>query len=214
MVGAQWLAQLAVEQGALPQPDEWPDFTYHASIMFVWTIALVAWTLRKRKPLWALGFSLRQLPGDIAFGLVACAIMGGLYLLAGGAVRVYFELTHEAPTQAFRDFLYANAYDDPPFSRIFAVVLFYPIFEEIWYRGVLYAGLRSEQGRVPAIFLSSLFFALAHASWPPVNQFFGGLVFAIAYEYRRTLIAPIILHILGNGALVALGRVLPLVGIE
>lgn len=214
MIGVQWLAHYATEQAHLTLPDGWPSFTYHAAIMLLWSVALIGWTLHKDKPLWALGISVRQVPGDIAWGLAACVAMGAFYLLAGGAVRLYFELFDEAPAQAFRDFLYSSAYGDVSLAHILGVVLFYPVFEELWFRGVLYAGLRSEQGRLPAIILSAIFFALAHSNTIPVNQFFGGLVFAIAYEYRRTLVAPIILHIAGNGALVVLGRMLPAMGIE
>lgn len=214
MIGVQWLAHYATEQGHLSAPEGWPTFTVHAGIMLLWSFALIVWTVSKRKPLWALGISLRQVPGDIAFGLIACVAMGAFYLLAGGAVRLYFELFNEAPAAAFRDFLYQSAYGEVTVWHILGVVLFYPIFEELWFRGVLYAGLRSEQGRIPAILLSAIFFALAHSNTIPINQFFGGLVFAIAYEYRRTLLAPILLHIAGNGALVVLGRMLPHLGIE
>jgi hypothetical protein len=48
-------------------------------------------------------------------------------------------------------------------------------------------------------------FAAAHNVKFPINQFIGGLIFVWAYEKRQTLVAPILLHIAGNGALAVLG---------
>jgi hypothetical protein len=61
--------------------------------------------------------------------------------------------------------------------------------------------------------ITALLFAFAHSNAFPINQLFGGLVFAAAFEMRRTLVAPILLHMAGNGALAALAWLLPQLGI-
>jgi uncharacterized protein len=215
MVGAiLWLAALTLTQYGVAQAEErgwisvpvgWPDFTYHIGLMALFTVVLVVLWRAKRKPLWSLGFSLKRLPGDLLFTLTAGAIVGALYALAGLGYYAYLHLTHDAPVDAFRVFLRASAFNEPPWLMILGVVVLYPVFEEIWFRGVLYPPMRRELGRPAAIILSSLVFAFAHGTLLPINQFVGGIVFVIAYEYRRTLVAPILLHLLGNGALVVLG---------
>ncbi len=213
MLAVQTLLFSAIEHKWMSVPAGLPGFTFHALVMVVWSVALVAWCLSKRKPLWALGISLDRVPGDLLFALVAGLVMGALYLVAGTAVRLYFEWGHDAPQEAFSQFLRDSMFKDLSLGHLLGVVLLYPILEELWYRGVLYGPMRAEFGRMPAILITSVFFALAHSNVFPINQFFGGLVFAIAYEYRRTLVAPILLHIAGNGALAAMGWLLPKYGL-
>lgn len=213
MLGVQWLLFTAVEQEWITAPTSLPTFALHALVMLLWSVALIAWCLSKRKPLWALGISLKRVPGDLLFALVAALVMGAFYLVAGGAVRLYFEWFSDAPQEAFNQFLRDSMFKDLSLGHLLGVVLLYPILEELWYRGVLHGPMRGEFGRSPAILITSVFFALAHSNAFPINQFFGGLVFAIAYEYRRTLVAPILLHIAGNGSLAVMGWLLPKYGL-
>ncbi|MBI2568601.1 MAG: CPBP family intramembrane metalloprotease [Candidatus Schekmanbacteria bacterium] len=91
--------------------------------------------------------------------------------------------------------------------HVVAVALLFPVFEEVLYRGILYPPMRETFGRPAAVVLTALVFALAHRAVPlPVNQFVGGVIFALAYDRERTLIVPIALHVAGNSALLALAR--------
>jgi membrane protease YdiL (CAAX protease family) len=70
-----------------------------------------------------------------------------------------------------------------------------PIAEEAFFRGYLYAGLRSHYGRVAAVVLSAALFATAHilpTSWPPV--FLLGALFSLLYEQTDSLWPAVILH--------------------
>jgi hypothetical protein len=82
-----------------------------------------------------------------------------------------------------------------------------PIAEEIFFRGILYSALR-QKGVVFALFTATLVFALFHLSLGspalPMVPIVGGLVFALAFEHSKSLVAPIIIHILGNLALFSL----------
>ncbi len=214
MMGVQWVAQWAIEHFQFEIPAGLPSLTPHALIMVAFSAALLVW-LRgfKGRPLWTIGLTLRRLPGDLLFTAVALLAVGALYLLAGGAVRLYFELTSEAPGDEFRQFLYASMFKDLSFPYLFAVLVLYPVFEEVWFRGVLYPPMRRDFGRMPAVLVTSLLFALAHGHAFPINQFFGGVVFVLAFELRRTLIAPILLHMAGNGSLALMGWLLPKWGV-
>jgi membrane protease YdiL (CAAX protease family) len=201
----QYGTQQAIEREWITLPPAWPDFVPHVGLMVVFTVALVGYWLWRRKPLWSLGLSMRRLPGDLLFTLAGVVVVGVMYALLGLGVLGWYHMTSDAPVEAFREFVRAAAFNRPSWAVIIAVVVLYPILEEIWFRGVLYGPMRRELGRPVAILLTSLVFALAHGGIP-INQFFGGLVFVIAYEYRRTLVAPILLHMLGNGTLVVIGK--------
>ena len=75
-----------------------------------------------------------------------------------------------------------------------------PIAEEIFFRGILYGFLR-QWGVAPALVVSTLLFVLIHPH-PSYIQAVGGLLFAVSYEIEQKLMTPIIIHILGNTALV------------
>jgi membrane protease YdiL (CAAX protease family) len=201
----QYGVQQAIEREWIDLPAHWPEFAPHVALMLVFTAALVVYWMWRRKPLWSLGLSLRRLPGDLLFTLAGVVVVGLVYALVAAGVLGWFHLTSDAPMESFRDFVRMAAFNRPSWLVIIGVVVLYPILEEVWFRGVLYGPMRHELGRPVAIILTSLVFALAHGGIP-INQFFGGLVFVIAYEYRRTLVAPILLHMIGNGALVLIGK--------
>ena len=78
-----------------------------------------------------------------------------------------------------------------------------PIFEELAFRGVIFGYIR--RWNVPAaVLISSVLFAAFHLPAIPVTQFVGGVVFAIAYYTSKSLMAPIIVHVLGNIAIFTL----------
>ncbi|MEW6266691.1 MAG: CPBP family intramembrane glutamic endopeptidase [Thermodesulfobacteriota bacterium] len=83
-----------------------------------------------------------------------------------------------------------------------------PLAEEILFRGLIFGYCR-RWGLAAALLASTLAFALAHLSaqqrvFAPVTQVIGGLVFGLAYERSRSLISPLIIHVLGNLAIFSL----------
>ncbi|MEA2061232.1 MAG: type II CAAX endopeptidase family protein [Thermodesulfobacteriota bacterium] len=77
-----------------------------------------------------------------------------------------------------------------------------PIAEEVYFRGLLYPFLR-QYGVLSAVVISALVFACFHlqAQSLPVIQIIGGLIFAISFERSKSLLTPVIIHVLGNTAL-------------
>jgi hypothetical protein len=57
--------------------------------------------------------------------------------------------------------------------------------------------------------MSTLLFVLSHPSRHtiPVPQMIGGILFAVAYEMEKNLLAPITIHILGNLAIFILALI-------
>jgi len=78
-----------------------------------------------------------------------------------------------------------------------------PVFEEVIFRGLIFGYLR--RWNVPAaVLISTALFAIFHLPTLPVTQIVGGVVFAIAYQMGGSLMAPIVIHMLGNLAIFTL----------
>ena len=79
-----------------------------------------------------------------------------------------------------------------------------PVAEEIFFRGVIFGYCR-RWGLFAAVVISTTLFAAIHAGAAlPVTQIVGGVVFALAYHKGRSLMAPIVIHMLGNLAIFTL----------
>lgn len=84
-------------------------------------------------------------------------------------------------------------------------VVIAPIFEELIFRGRLYNLLRHNCSPSIAVMLSALVFAVAHGSVVVgVSAFLSGIIFGYFYLLKRSVIAPIILHICNNAIAYAL----------
>ena len=83
-----------------------------------------------------------------------------------------------------------------------------PVAEEILFRGIVYGFLR-KWGVLFALYSSTLLFASLHglSSGIPLIQIVGGLLFALSYEKERSLWPPIIIHVMGNGAIFTLALI-------
>jgi len=85
-----------------------------------------------------------------------------------------------------------------------AVVFLAPLFEEVFFRGFLFVGLRSSRlGTVAAIVLTSLLWAAMHLQYNlyGIAQILGiGLILGIVRHKTDSLWSPLIIHILWNGA--------------
>ncbi|MDP6179435.1 MAG: CPBP family intramembrane metalloprotease, partial [Desulfatiglandales bacterium] len=77
-----------------------------------------------------------------------------------------------------------------------------PVAEEVFFRGILFGFMR-RWGAVAAIVFSSLIFVLIHptGSALPVVQIVGGFLFAVSYETGKSLMTPLVIHVLGNASI-------------
>jgi ABC-2 type transport system permease protein len=90
-----------------------------------------------------------------------------------------------------------------PHWLILLTVVAAPLCEEFIFRGLIFGGLRRSMGQLPSMAMSAALFAIVH---PPVSMlpvFVLGLCTAFAYERTRALLAPVLVHAVYNGALVA-----------
>lgn len=133
-----------------------------------------------RGALWACGFG------------IAASLAGALFYAAGldpfEMIRVDMPAT---PARAIAFFAVAGVIS--------------PLAEELVFRGAVFGVLR-RYGALSAIAGSSLVFSAAHhATGLQVTHAVGGLVFALSYEIERNLVVPLVIHVSGNLALLALG---------
>jgi membrane protease YdiL (CAAX protease family) len=92
-------------------------------------------------------------------------------------------------------------------STIIAVntVVWTPILEETFYRGVLYRHLRDHLHWLPTVAISSVVFALMHSIPRMPTALASGLVYALLREWRGSLIAPMAAHSSWNLLSIAAG---------
>lgn len=200
--GLKWL----VDNHHLSALESTPGIAIHATVYAIGTVILLLyWKVIRKAKLRSLGLAIGPLGKELKVLAVMTAASIAVYALAGLAFWIALHFFADDATAAFKQHLRSSVFPDDSALHALAVVLMYPIVEEIWFRGLLYTPMRHQMGRIPAVILLSLLFAFAHGNTYPVNQFIGGLLFVWAYEKRRTLLIPIILHITGNGVLYLFG---------
>lgn len=86
-----------------------------------------------------------------------------------------------------------------------AVVLIAPLSEELFFRALLFRGLRGYWRLLPSMAVSGLVFGAFHGNVSVVLPFaFIGALFAWGYEESDSLVTPILAHMLVNGVSFAL----------
>jgi membrane protease YdiL (CAAX protease family) len=71
-----------------------------------------------------------------------------------------------------------------------------PFVEELFFRGVLYAWIRERMPAAVSVLVSAVIFASLHPGF--LIQLVGGLLFAVVFEWRRSIWAGFILHAAAN----------------
>lgn len=78
-----------------------------------------------------------------------------------------------------------------------SVAIFTPIKEEILYRGIIFDFLQKRHNFWLGVIVSSIIFGLLHLGYPIVGTIMG-IVFVILYKLTKSLVVPILFHILWN----------------
>jgi len=82
-------------------------------------------------------------------------------------------------------------------------ILIGPLFEELFFRALLYRFIRTVTTMPIAIIISSSLFAIMHGSWLS-PQLIGGIIFALAYEQSKNIWVAVVLHMAANAAVATL----------
>ncbi len=202
---------------SIPRPLVWLGMA--ASL--AWTLAFPLWTARKRLP----GFHLtrpswRSLFKEVLLSVPLCLLM---WLMLALLVWLWSYLPTEQPSNPLAD---APGQSWMLFVMVAAACTVgpvAPVAEEIFFRGFLYNGLRRYVPTGAAVVVQAAVFGMYH----PYNLSYVvaasglGLYLALIYEWRKSLVAPICLHIMQNGLAAATALVIvfqnagaPILGIQ
>ncbi len=99
----------------------------------------------------------------------------------------------------------AEAFGSLPF-QILLIAVAAPISEEVFFRGMMFGGLRRRMPRLVAALVSAAIFGALHAftglsAVPPLIAF--GFILALLYEKTGSIVPGIILHALNNSVALA-----------
>ncbi|MBF0572198.1 MAG: CPBP family intramembrane metalloprotease [Desulfamplus sp.] len=148
----------------------------------------------------------------LSFYFAIAAIVGAFIVLS---------ITQKNPLLFLRTPLVYNLFSSSnPSSKQFEVAIFMftgcivsPFAEELFFRGFVYSSFR-KYGVITALIISTSIFLLCHISGSnSINStliipFIGGIIFALSYESSKSLLAPIIIHALGNTAIFTINLLL------
>lgn len=86
-----------------------------------------------------------------------------------------------------------------PWWLLITGVVVAPVVEEVFFRGFLFAGLRTRYGWPAAALISSAFFSLVHLQPTAVVPIFVlGYIFAYLYEQSDSIVPAILMHVCSN----------------
>ncbi len=134
-------------------------------------------------------------------GLGKGLIWSAGFAAAAGLLFLILFMTGQNPLTLIRSPLPEGTTDRALFFFVGGIVA--PVAEEIVFRGVIFGYLR-RWGLPAAILVSTALFAALHLPAVPVTQIVGGIIFAVAYQTGRSLMVPIVIHVLGNLAIFSL----------
>jgi membrane protease YdiL (CAAX protease family) len=144
-----------------------------------------------------LGLDRSTLAPGIRHGLVWSAG----FAAAAGLMFLGLFMADQNPITMIRSPLPAAPADKALFFFVGGILA--PVAEEAVFRGLIFGYLR-RWGLIAAILVSTVLFAALHLPTIPVTQIIGGVVFALAYHTGGSLMAPVVIHTLGNLAIFAL----------
>jgi membrane protease YdiL (CAAX protease family) len=125
-----------------------------------------------------------------------------LYMAASVGVYLVFAALYVALVGEPEQEDIAEAFGSVPF-QILLVAIAAPISEEIFFRGMVFGGMRQRMPQLLAAGVSAVIFGLLHAfsgisAVPPLIVF--GFILALLYEKTGSVVPGILLHMLNNSA--------------
>lgn len=146
---------------------------------------------------------LREAPRQL--GLRRFSRSAWLYMLAAVGAYLVFAAVYVALVGEPEQEDIADSFGSLPF-QIFLIAIAAPVSEEIFFRGMLFGGLRRRMPRLLAALISGIVFGGLHAftgisAVPPLVVF--GFILALLYEKTGSIVPGILLHALNNSVALA-----------
>jgi len=169
------------------------------SVLFDWAgLAAIVVLLRRRRWSWRQAFGLearglaRQVGRGVWFYLAAMPFFwfySTLYQLGLKWLGVHTSLQEVAVAITTVESLGVRLY------LLALAVAIAPVFEELFFRGILLPALARRVGAGGAVILTSLVFAAFHVHLPSfLPLFLIAVAFALAYLYTGSLLVPMVMH--------------------
>lgn len=205
VVPSMILSLFVVTQGGL-------GFVLTASSTIVRDLALVSLIVfflwRNDEPVGRIGWTFRNGWTDVALGT---ALFIPLFLAAGLVETAFTAAGLSAPSTPRPSFLTAKNYAE--FVLAFVLVVVVALAEESIFRGYLMLRFKSiTQSVTAAVLLSAVIFSLGHGYEGSAGIATVGLIgiaFALVYVWRKSLVAPVVMHFLLDFVSIVL---VPLIG--
>jgi membrane protease YdiL (CAAX protease family) len=173
-------------------------FLLQCTLLLVLIWALI---LRRRGHSWAdLGFVLPQRGAFLRYG-----VAGGLALAAlmMAASYVMLRFLPETGAQEIETALLQSISGWVQGCLILSACCLAPLYEEAFFRGVVYTWLRSHLSAAPACLAGGAAFALLHMDlWRFLPIAAGGAVLCYIFEKSQSIYAAVVAHALWNGVMV------------
>ncbi len=160
---------------------------------------LFPWVVARRRGVRLKGIA--PLRSTVIDGLIALGLFPLILVLLGLLVQSLFALSggEARPPDALERILHAPRRFEV-IAFMFLAVFVAPITEETFFRGFLYNALRLRVPLAVAAVIQAVVFGVFHP-FGPIHMAaiaFLGLVFALAYEWRQSLLVPMLLHMFQN----------------
>jgi membrane protease YdiL (CAAX protease family) len=170
------------------------------------SLPVLALTLHRFQPSQHWGLHPASIPPSIfTAGRAYLLILPLVYLSALLTAVLFHAAGFDLAPQSAVQFLAETNDPKQLLSLLLLAVVFAPLWEEVAFRGFLYPALKARVGRPTALLLSSLLFASMHQHPPTfLPLMILGIALALVYEYTGSLLAPMALHAVFNGATCAM----------
>ncbi len=188
------------------------DPLFQLIILNVWIYSvIVAWSYSQvQRTNLSLPKIIGKLPKNRQWLLLICLTIPVLMFSLGYGLILFYLLTLIAPSiveSTTEQHIFLSAAETAfPYIynllQIFFIVILAPITEEILFRGLILQRWSVKWGTSKGIIFSSLFFGMLHPNPIGISMF--GVIMSLLYIRQRTLILPIICHMVNNGIVVVL----------
>lgn len=151
-------------------------------------------------------FSIKRFGGNIkkTLGFNRIHIFWGLFAIGLGVgywfVDFWFihQLFNLDPSEAIQSWRQANV-TYLPITVLISSVIMAPLFEELFFRGLMFRTMAGRMHWLLAASISAVLFALIHWSWPEfISLFAVGLIYALSTHKSGSVIPAIIAHMVHN----------------
>ncbi len=186
---------------ALPESDTEPidptAFLVAISLFYAAVTVWIVWRVPRQ------GVDLRQLMGRLPANYNWFAMLGiwliTITLSVGSVIAIALIAPDYLPWLLDDQVIFSDSENAAyPILSIVSLVIVAPLFEEVFFRGILINRWGIKWGFNKAIIVSAALFGLAHYSLGIVGAFMFGMVASNFYIRTRTLVVPIAMHMLNN----------------